>query len=375
MKKGESLELRVYKALKKAIFHGKLGLNPEQCKLFHQKGYYSKDRQKLVKVDVSIELFLPDNYVEPLIIWIWECKDYTGSIPVGEIEKFNAILDQIGAAKTKGTVISSEGVFDRSAIEYAISKGIGLARLLPDSSISTSHPITSRGMQKAAEIFGSIDTGRATTKLRELLSEDTICGLCDAQYKSYIGDLFGITNEGLMCSKNQLDQYISIQLKSWNVIPGDSIEIMPSTRPIELSSLKFIGVSQVTAMQYFYRAQNYFEASEFDSALINYSKGLEIDPNNGTAYYSRGNTYYYLSQLDSALADYYKAIEVRPDFPEVYYNIACIYSLKKNLDVAIEYLQKAIELGYDDYDLLKNETDLENIRNTEAFQQLIKDLN
>lgn len=132
MKNGELLERKVYKTLKNILLEGKLGLNPEQCRLFRQKAYYSRTRDNYIKVDVSIELFLRDNPIDPVIIWVWECKDYSSSIPVGEIEKFNAVLEQIGAAKTKGTVISSEGVFDRSAIKYATAQGIGLAKLMPD---------------------------------------------------------------------------------------------------------------------------------------------------------------------------------------------------------------------------------------------------
>ena len=90
-------------------------------------------------IDISIELYPADSSTDPTIIWVWECKDYSGSIPVGEIEKFNAVLEQIGAAKTKGTIISSEGILDRSAIAYARAKGIGVARLMPeDKIVSTS---------------------------------------------------------------------------------------------------------------------------------------------------------------------------------------------------------------------------------------------
>lgn len=138
MRKGELLELRLYKILSDLLAKGELGLDPRRCAIFHQKAYYSRERNNTIKVDVSIEFYPVDSSTDPIIIWVWECKDYSGSIPIGEIEKFNAVLEQIGAAKTKGTIISSEGILDRSAIAYARAKGIGVARLMPDDKIESS---------------------------------------------------------------------------------------------------------------------------------------------------------------------------------------------------------------------------------------------
>ena len=132
--KGESFELRVYKAIKEALAARKLGLDPSSCSVHHQKAYFSKFRERSIITDVSIEVYT-EGGSEPSIIWIWECKDHKRSISVGHIEQLHSVLEQIGADKTKGTIICSKGAFDRSAWEYAKSTGIALARLMPDDQI------------------------------------------------------------------------------------------------------------------------------------------------------------------------------------------------------------------------------------------------
>lgn len=132
---GVKFEQKVFEILQEEINEESLGLIPNCCKIFTQKGYYSKDREKDIKTDISIEVYVA-NSLEPFFIWIWECKDYKKQIPVDDIEEFHAKLEQIGSDKTKGTVITSLGSFQESSMKYAASKGIGLARLMPDDQVN-----------------------------------------------------------------------------------------------------------------------------------------------------------------------------------------------------------------------------------------------
>lgn len=77
MKRGHQLKKEVKAAVEALVRTGKLGLNPDCCQVFRNKGYFSKDRGSEIKVDVSIEL-IPPGTSEPSLIWIWECKDYAG---------------------------------------------------------------------------------------------------------------------------------------------------------------------------------------------------------------------------------------------------------------------------------------------------------
>lgn len=134
LNKGEKLELEVYLTLQKLMNSEELGLLASNCKIFHHKKYFSKDRNADIITDVSIEVYYKGSN-EPYLIWIWECKNYNNSIPIDDIEEFHAKLEQIGADKTKGTFITSNGCFQSSCFAYAQSKGIGLARLMPENQI------------------------------------------------------------------------------------------------------------------------------------------------------------------------------------------------------------------------------------------------
>jgi hypothetical protein len=56
------------------------------------------------------------------------------------------------------------------------------------------------------------------------------------------------------------------------------------------------------------------------------------------------------------------------------YNLSCIYSLKTNNKKALLYLEKSIKAGYFDYEHIKNDADLDNIRNKRKFKALVEPL-
>lgn len=132
--KGDAFEQRVYNALAEELRNERLCASPKRAKIFRKKAYYSRDRDADISTDVSIEVFFQERE-RPTLVWIFECKDYGGSVPVDDIEEFHAKLQQIGEDNTKGTFVTS-GALQRSALAFARSKGIGVIRLLPDDQVS-----------------------------------------------------------------------------------------------------------------------------------------------------------------------------------------------------------------------------------------------
>lgn len=130
MNKGTDYELKVMNLVRLMLEREELGIIPQQAKIFPKPAYYSRDRQKNIIFDVSIELYRK-NAEKPYWIWIWECKNYLHKVPVNDVEEFHAKLNQVGANQTKGTIITPVG-FDRSAYEFACSKGIGLWHWIPE---------------------------------------------------------------------------------------------------------------------------------------------------------------------------------------------------------------------------------------------------
>lgn len=136
---GIQFEDEVYTLIKEDINHYDFLVSMPNVEIHKHKKYYSKDREAYIIADISIEKYMNNDYQErgdpPSIIIVIECKDYKGSIPVDDVEEFHAKLQQIGADNTKGMIFTRAGAYQKSAISYARSKGISLARILPDEQV------------------------------------------------------------------------------------------------------------------------------------------------------------------------------------------------------------------------------------------------
>ncbi len=131
--RGNAFEDRVYGAVKTELQGDRLGLSPKLASTFKKKGYYSRDRDDEIIVDISVEVWLP-NADRWSLLWVCECKDYSGSIPVDDVEEFKAKLDQIAGANKKG-VMAVSGALQQGALKYARANGIGIVRLLPTDQV------------------------------------------------------------------------------------------------------------------------------------------------------------------------------------------------------------------------------------------------
>ncbi len=78
---------------------------------------------------------------------------------------------------------------------------------------------------------------------------------------------------------------------------------------------------------------------------------------------------------EEAEKDYLKAIEMQPEKDQLQtalYNLCCIYSLRGEAPRAIEYLEKAISAGYEEYEWMSQDTDLDNIRSEPRYKELVE---
>ena len=116
--------------------------------------------------------------MRPSIIIIIECKDYSNSIPVDDVEEFHAKLQQVGADNTKGIIITQNGCFQKSALTYAESKGIALARILPSNQVHY--------------VYFSMHVTQFSK--REII-ESRIRPLIEKHYISYNKDFFSLTGD------------------------------------------------------------------------------------------------------------------------------------------------------------------------------------
>jgi tetratricopeptide (TPR) repeat protein len=69
-----------------------------------------------------------------------------------------------------------------------------------------------------------------------------------------------------------------------------------------------------------------------------------------------------------------RIIRAVPNDRTALYNMACLYSLTKKKEKALEFLKKAVKAGFTDVPHMKQDKDLDNIREEEAFKKLIEEL-
>jgi len=97
---------------------------------------------------------------------------------------------------------------------------------------------------------------------------------------------------------------------------------------------------------YIDRAMAYEEKGQFDQAVDDFTKALEIDPKNAGAYYYRGIGYMNQGQYRWAIDDFNKALEIDPKNAGAYYYRGSAYYSRKEYDKSWKDIKKAQDLGY-----------------------------
>jgi len=73
--------------------------------------------------------------------------------------------------------------------------------------------------------------------------------------------------------------------------------------------------------------------------------------------------------LEEAIVDFQKGLEIEPNDLALHFNIACAYSLTEQKDLAFEHLSKAVNLGLKDFDKIQTHDDLAFIRIQPEFEE------
>ena len=90
----------------------------------------------------------------------------------------------------------------------------------------------------------------------------------------------------------------------------------------------------------------YVSDHDYDRAITDYTKAIELDRKDALAYLNRGSAYYKKQDYDRAIADYTKAIKIDPKAADAYYGRGFAYKAKGNDNWAEADFQRAKELGY-----------------------------
>ena len=115
---------------------------------------------------------------------------------------------------------------------------------------------------------------------------------------------------------------------------------------IILIPLLFSCATTKDAKFYSNRGVAYAAKSQYDQAISDYTKALEINPRFAWAYYNRGNAYMRKDQYDQAISDFNKVLEINPREAQAYSRRGRCYYFKKEYDKSWDDIKKAQDLGY-----------------------------
>lgn len=111
---------------------------------------------------------------------------------------------------------------------------------------------------------------------------------------------------------------------------------------------------------YFLRGNAYYDNTQYDEAINDYTEAINLDQNYLEAYYNRGYTYYQTKRYDEAIKDYTKVREINPDYKIVSYSyIGIIYICKEEWEKAAESFHNA---KYSILDILTRSNNMNKIK-------------
>ena len=98
----------------------------------------------------------------------------------------------------------------------------------------------------------------------------------------------------------------------------------------------------------------YARQGNFQKAIEEFQKAIELKPDYGDAYHNLANVYHQIQKDDLALENYQKALSFNPNLWQSYQNIAAIYFTQQKFDLAKEFMEKAIKINPENIDLHTN---------------------
>ncbi|MDP8248762.1 MAG: tetratricopeptide repeat protein [Candidatus Tritonobacter lacicola] len=116
------------------------------------------------------------------------------------------------------------------------------------------------------------------------------------------------------------------------------------------------------------------KAGDLEFEISFYEGILEEDPDFLPALIPLADDYTRVGRYEEGLAMDEHLSSLKPGDPLVHYNLACSYALTDRKEKALAALNKAVSLGYDDLDWLEKDEDLEELRSTAGYAEIISAL-
>ena len=114
---------------------------------------------------------------------------------------------------------------------------------------------------------------------------------------------------------------------------------------LALASPLITGCTNPLADNSFNSGVEKYEQGDYQGAIADFTKVIEIDPQSADAYHNRGTAKDDLEDYQGAIADYTKVIEINPQFASAYSIRGMSKYLLGDLKGACDDARKAADLG------------------------------
>lgn len=267
VEKGDKLEQIIYDIFSEDIANGRFWANKDCCKIFIKKGYYSKDREKNITFDISIEIYLPEQEKYSVLVLI-ECKNYNHKVPVDDVEEFYAKTQQISGANIKAIVASTNSYQD-GTFKFSRSKGIGLLRYFSKEKrewILTRSPSTIIGNSKEL-------TERATISK----------GLFEQEHKSKGFDFYCFTGNSYsnytqkLFSDLILSDLTDDKKEAWDHVKSSILIKYPSIDFLDVNIIESKSSNLLNAIKYYNGSVSIEKIKKFILHTYNFELNLNVE--------------------------------------------------------------------------------------------------
>lgn len=129
----------------------------------------------------------------------------------------------------------------------------------------------------------------------------------------------------------------------------------------------------------YYESEKYYklgakheDKGEIKHAIEKYKKSSTLSTKAKKPLQKLALLYTKTRDYDMAISTYLRLLQIYPRNYSCDYNIACLYALKRDEQNSCIWLKKAIDNGYTNWSLIQKDPDLEYIRNTPCYREMVK---
>jgi tetratricopeptide (TPR) repeat protein len=126
------------------------------------------------------------------------------------------------------------------------------------------------------------------------------------------------------------------------------------------------------AKYHFQQGLTFAAMGRIEEGIQEFNVAIGLDPTYAAAYGNRGVAYMTQRKYNKALEDLKNAVQLDPKDRNALYNLAALLTLRQEFDLAVDALDQALKHGFDNYEALRRDADLEGLRRQPEFRKLLE---